>query len=233
MKNRRKNLHTESYIEAVSFIHNNKYEYTKLNYLGMTKEVTITCPKHGDFQSLACSHLYTNVGCSYCKGYRIVRTDLSGIQPPENCRLIPLTEGKYVIVDEEDYDKVKSISWKYLNGRYAANSKEGLMHRLIMNAPKGKLIDHINRDKLDNRKANLRFCTQQQNSFNSAPRKGTSKYKGVSWDKKYNKWVANLMHNSKTIKIGLFDSELLAAEVYDERAKEIFGEFAYLNFKVS
>jgi hypothetical protein len=102
------------------------------------------------------------------------------------------------------------------------------MHRLIMNAPIGYDVDHINHNGLDNRRCNLRVCTRTQNQANSKPRKKSSKYKGVSWSNSENKWRAFIRINGKGKTIGRFDSELDAAEAYNNEAKKCFGEFAYV-----
>ncbi len=105
------------------------------------------------------------------------------------------------------------------------------MHRLIANAPAHLLVDHIDHDGLNNRKANLRLCSIAQNNQNSRPnRNAASKYKGVSWAQSCRKWFARIRPNRKTIYLGLFTDEIEAALAYDRKAKELFGEFAYLNF---
>jgi hypothetical protein len=105
------------------------------------------------------------------------------------------------------------------------------MHRMVVNAPKGLFVDHINHNGLDNRKANLRICTNLQNLRNKRPKTGcTSEYKGVHWCKGRNKFRANIYLNKKAIHLGYFHDEIAAAKAYDEKARELFGEFAYLNF---
>jgi hypothetical protein len=109
-------------------------------------------------------------------------------------------------------------------------------HTLITNPPSGKIVDHINGNSLDNRKLNLRAVTWKQNSMNRAAnrthkgRPTTSPYKGVSWDKRRNRWVSSIGHNYKPIPLGYFRMAEDAARVYDAKAKELFGEFAYQNF---
>ena len=108
-------------------------------------------------------------------------------------------------------------------------------HRLIWLYYYGylpKQIDHINRNPSDNRIENLRECTQSQNCMNSRKkRKGfSSKYKGVCWYKPSKKWQAVIQLNKKQIYLGRFDTKIEAAKVYDEKAIELFGEFAKLNF---
>ena len=105
------------------------------------------------------------------------------------------------------------------------------MHRQIINPSKRKIVDHINRNPLDNRRANLRIVTKSQNNMNRSGRRGTSsKYKGVSWSKTINCWRAMISVNKKGIFLGRFDSETEAAKAYDEAAKKYHGEYAYLNF---
>jgi len=168
------------------------------------------------------------------------KQDFSHITPPEGSRIIPLTRGKYALVDEEDYERVMKHNWYCLvtkDGKeYAVHkSKEYLsMHRVIMGLEKTdkRVIDHIFGETLDNRKSQLRICTIQQNSQNSRSSKGMSKYKGVSWDKPRNKWKAQICPSFKTNTfIGRYDTEIEAARAYDTKAKELHGEFAYLNFK--
>lgn len=93
-------------------------------------------------------------------------------------------------------------------------------------------VDHINKDKLDNRRSNLRICTQKQNGGNASKaktRKFTSKYKGVYFDKERNKWIAKIKRNHRNIWIGRFDTEKEAAKAYNIQARIIFREFAELN----
>ena len=106
------------------------------------------------------------------------------------------------------------------------------MHREIMNAPEGLVVDHINRNGLDNRKVNLRLATAMQNVWNSKRNVNTdsSKYKGVSWDKNKHKWRASIGIDRKTKHLGYFEDEKMAAKAYDKAAKEHRGEFAVLNF---
>ena len=153
------------------------------------------------------------------------------IQPIEY-KLIPLTRGAFAKVDNEDFEKVKDINWSLYGRGYACGNK-AVLHRLIMNNPKGFDVDHINHDKLDNRKFNLRICTRRENNINRKTLSiltKTSLYKGVCWDKSRNKWRANVGYNGKKIHLGRFENELEAAKAYDNKAKELFGEYAYLNF---
>jgi hypothetical protein len=163
-------------------------------------------------------------------------------------RKIPLTQGKYAIVDPERYEELAKYKWYAARCKRefyavravkARRSKTGQkivsMHWVILEPPEGKFIDHINHNGLDNRKANLRFATTQQNSWNKRKQKGncSSKYKGVDWSKSENKWKARITCNDRWIFIGYFDDEKAAAMAYDARAKELFGDYAAPNLPSS
>ena len=154
---------------------------------------------------------------------------------------IKLTRGKYVLVDDEDFEHLNQWKWcaQYDGNFYAARSK-GIgngkqkfirMHRYIMNAPKGKVVDHINHNTLDNRKKNLRIASIGQNLRNQQKikKKASSKYKGVSWDKKSRKWSVRIVYKNKQIYLGAFHSEIEAAKAYNRGAKKYHKEFAFLN----
>lgn len=145
---------------------------------------------------------------------------------------IPLTQGKFALVDDEDYEFLMQWKWHY-TGRVAKRSKcHGVqqMHRLIMNTNNGFEVDHINHDTLDNQKNNLRNVTRKQNCMNKgAEKNSTSKYVGVSWCTKRKKWVSNIMINGIQKNLGRFSCEKKAAIAYNEKAVKLFGEFACLN----
>ncbi|MBN1124206.1 MAG: HNH endonuclease [Sedimentisphaerales bacterium] len=107
------------------------------------------------------------------------------------------------------------------------------MHRLIARPPDGMVVDHIDHNGLNNTRANLRVCTPQQNSRNRRSQSGRSKYKGISYDKRYKRWKARIRFQNKYIHIGTFRDEARAARAYDAKAAELFGEFACLNFPPS
>jgi hypothetical protein len=106
------------------------------------------------------------------------------------------------------------------------------MHREIINAPDDLVVDHINYNGLDNRKANLRLATRRQNSLHviRTINPGSSKYKGVSWNTNKKRWHVQITTNGKTIRLGYFTDEIEAAKAYDQAAKKYHGDFAALNF---
>ena len=154
-----------------------------------------------------------------------------------NIKRIELTQGRFAIVDADDFDMLSRFRWRLLRSgpnRYAINCDDGRivrMHRLILRPPKNLWCDHINGDGLDNRKCNLRVCTPTQNSRNARPRENcTSKYKGVHFSRIKKKWIAKInKSDGRTIHIGSYDFEQDAAIAYDDKAIELFGEFAWLN----
>ena len=152
-------------------------------------------------------------------------------------RRIRLTEGKFAIVDPDDFEKLKNYGWYLSRDFYAyaheetnGKRKTFCMHRKIMNPQDGFIIDHKNRNKLDNRKANLRPVTHSQNSSNKATKPHSSIYKGVSWNKGMKKWKSCIQHLGKYIHLGYFDDEVEAGKAYDQAAKKYHDQFAVLNF---
>lgn len=153
---------------------------------------------------------------------------------------IPLTQGKFALVDNEDFEKVNKYKWCFQTRGYAYRHAPAefysrgcvlYMHRIIMNAPDGIEVDHINGDKLDNRRENLRFANRSQNSRNTPKRKnGTSGFKGVTFVKRLSKWKAQIEIDNRGKYLGVFLDKEDAARAYDEVAKMYFGEFAKLNF---
>ncbi len=156
-------------------------------------------------------------------------------------RLIKLTMGQYTKVDPEDFDFLNQFKWQATRGKssfYAGRMitvngrpRHCSMHRFIMNAPEGMVVDHKNHDGLDNRKANLRISTIAQNNYNSLKGfyKGSSKYRGVSYDKKTKKWRATIYFENKKIHLGMFTDEKDAARAYDAAAIKYYGQFALRN----
>lgn len=148
---------------------------------------------------------------------------------------IKLTQDKTVLVDDYDWELVSQHKWYPRTNnsgvsyaRTSAKSGNLYMHRLIMGAKPEQQVDHINGNGLDNRRENLRLCTNQQNQWNMQKSYGlTSKYKGVYLYK--NRWRARITFQGKTISLGLFSLEEEAAQAYSKAALKYFGEFAYVN----
>lgn len=150
-------------------------------------------------------------------------------------KLIRLSKGKIAKVDDEDYEWLMQWKWSF-DGKYAqryfCETKNMKMHRQIMDAKDGEQVDHINQDKLDNRRANLRLCTDTENKRNSPLRKdNTSGYKGVYFEKSKRKWHTHIAINGKIIYLGLYETAEEGARVYDDAARKYFGEFASPNFR--
>lgn len=139
---------------------------------------------------------------------------------------VPLTNGQFAIVDDEDYEVISNFNWHSISG-YAGTTLR--MHRLILNAPNGSIVDHINGDPLDNRKCNLRICTHAQNQQNTRSRGGSSKYKGVSFNKRRKKWSACFMFEGRYYYCGYWKTEDEAAHAVDKKRGEVCGDFASKN----
>ncbi len=144
-------------------------------------------------------------------------------------KLIPLTKGLFAKVDDEDFESLKVFNWCLHSAGYARRTGNILMHRIIMAAPKGIHIDHINGDKLDNRKVNLRFATRAENSLNKNKYCGEGQYKGVHLFKRTGKYTAYIKYNKKKLHLGYFDTAEKAALAWNKRAIELYGDFAKLN----
>jgi len=156
---------------------------------------------------------------------------------------IALTQGQVALVDDEDFERVMALApWYALwypecqlfkavrNGKENGKPIIILMHRFVLDAPTGKEVDHRNHNTLDNQRENLRICTRSQNMGNV--RKQTdrsSRFKGVSWYKRYQKWHVSICKDYNQQSLGYFTDEENAARAYNKAALEHFGEFAYLN----
>jgi hypothetical protein len=163
-----------------------------------------------------------------CRNYRT-----KAATPKGQVKQIPVGDGLCAYVDAADYEWLSQWTWGLHNG-YASRYKNGklvFMHREIMQPPKGKIVDHENHNKLDNTRTNLRVCTQQENMRNTGKRNGaSSRFRGVSYSRRYGKWRARIWFEGKCTDLGLFTDEVEAARAYDRKAVELFGEFARLNF---
>lgn len=151
---------------------------------------------------------------------------------------IPLTQGKVAVIDFEDFEKVRPYKWQAhrTKTRWYATRTFGKrfvkMHRFLLDAAKGNKVDHRDGDGLNNRRDNLRECSNAENcrAFRKKWSGSTSKFRGVSWHKSSSSWVSQLCFNGKVFHLGCFKHQEDAARAYDKKAKEIFGEFAQPNF---
>jgi hypothetical protein len=155
---------------------------------------------------------------------------------------IPLTQGKYALIDEADYDLVGRVSWYAYRDWHCFYARRNdfvdgenitlLMHRVLLDAKPGEIVDHRNGDGLDNRRCNLQVALRVSNNQNRASNvaKGSSKYKGVSWVKRDEAWQVRIRAHGLQRFVGLFDDEIEAAMAYDEIARKLHGESACVNF---
>ena len=141
---------------------------------------------------------------------------------------IPLTQGKSVSVDQDDYWFLRIFKWHFDNG-YASNKDLGAMHRWLMKPAPGLLVDHIDGDRLNNTRANLRIVTNQQNQSNRRNGYGASKYVGLSWDGKFNRWKVSVTHQGKPHYVGVFRDEIEAVKAYNQKSIELRGDYAGVN----
>ena len=152
---------------------------------------------------------------------------------------IKLTRGQIAIIDQDDYKAISQFKWQAhydpsLGQYYAVDTRwhkekkvyyTARMHREIMNCPNGMEVDHINGNKLDNRKCNLRICTRTQNMHNRKKYKNsTNNYKGVF--RHGEKWRASIMANRKKHYLGVFETEIEAYKAYQVASKKYHGEFS-------
>lgn len=145
---------------------------------------------------------------------------------------IQLTQNRIALVSNEDYEYLNQFPWCVAGPGYPQTGQLGkkYMHQVIMNPSKGFTVDHIDGNKFNNQRNNLRVCTSFQNSKNHLIHKAnTSGYKGVSWMKNKKRWRAYIKLNYKQIWLGLFDTREEAAKAYNQAALKYFGEFARLN----
>lgn len=162
--------------------------------------------------------------------------------PVENSStyMIPLTQGKFAIVDAIDYERISTFKWyaaKEGKTWYAQRMNEQhsteKMHRVIIDINDPLLqVDHRDRNGLNNQRSNLRIATRTQNKANMPKRADgvSSPYKGVSWNKNKRKWCSSIGVNRVRIHLGTFTDEIAAALAYDAAALKFFGEFSFLNF---
>lgn len=149
-----------------------------------------------------------------------------------------LSNGKKVLVDAEDYEKVIAIDWKYQlhKGKEYVRVQRWVegknvttyLHSFLMN---GRMVDHINGNGLDCRKQNMRVCSKKQNNMNrSKAKNNTSGYKGAYWRKDRSTWQSRISVEGKNVHLGYFPNSEDAARAYDKAARSYYGEFGKLNF---
>jgi hypothetical protein len=148
---------------------------------------------------------------------------------------IPLTRGAFALVDDADYSWLSQWRWRLNSHGYAIRSitvedheVHFSMHRVIMNARRGQFVDHIDHNRLNNTRANLRFVTRQQNMrYRRRFHNSSTSFKGVTF--MHGKWHVRIGLDGANIHLGFFDDLKTAAQVYDAAAKRLFGEFALPN----
>lgn len=150
-------------------------------------------------------------------------------------------KGQYALVDDSDFEWLSRWNWTLVGSGYPFRKgrkcegyfyrKTIYLHRQVLNIRESSLVcDHINHDKLDSRRSNLRICTHTQNQYNrNLNRSSLSGYKGVSWKKEIRRWRAVISVNNKSIHIGYFKTKEHAALAYNDAAKKYGGEFVLLN----
>ena len=176
-------------------------------------------------------------------GFRTTIFVDDGISTPENPGMIYTRAGHLFLIDAEDWPRISGFKWSVSsdgrNSRYVSTRIKGkkiYLHRVLLEAPHDQKVDHRNQHPLDNRKANLRLATHQQNMFNCGKRstyKGkptASTFKGVTWDKSCGRYRARIKKNGIYYYLGHFIDERSGAIAYDHAALEMFGEFAQTNF---
>lgn len=160
-------------------------------------------------------------------------------------REIELSKGFKARVSDQDFSRLNKYSWfvwipsKSPHLIYAVRkitkpdgrTTKVLMHRQILCASGSLEVDHKDRDTLNNQRGNLRFATASQNQANSRQHRdaGSSRFKGVTWHRGSGKWQASVQCQKQRFYVGYFSDENLAAEAYNKKAKELFGEYARLN----
>jgi len=165
-----------------------------------------------------------------CRNYRPKPVEPTG----DGVRWIPLTDGSYAYVDAADYEWLRQWNWHLCSSGYAARREKSrliLMHREIMQPPKGMVTDHIDGNKVNNCRFNLRVCTRRENMHNKRKNGGAvSRFKGVGYNRRSRKWYARIRFRGEDVWLGYFTEEAEAARAYDRKAVELFGEYARLNF---
>ena len=236
-------LTNTEFITKAILIHGDKYDYSKVEYVNCQTKVCIICPEHGEFWQTPSNHL-RNRGCNECGLLQRKRTRddrSSKLRSHSETKFntdgtvsIPLPRSGYFLIDAEDYCRVIKHKWRKIKSGYIVSNitlnTNTYLHRYLLEAGVGEVVDHINQIKSDNRRVNLRKCTVGENMRNRLSNRGASKYKGVWWSKQKSKWVSEIRVDNKKFHLGSFSDEEEAARAYDEAAKKYHKDFARLNF---
>lgn len=183
--------------------------------------------KNGKIKSCGC--LTNQLYAETIKERKLLKTSTNNFVLLDNYYIGYTSNGDIFYFDKEDYEKISKISWcvnsnGYLCGR--CDGKDVLFHKFILESK--EIIDHINHNKLDNRKENLRIVSKSQNGMNSRIYKNnTSGHKGISYIKDYNKWMAYIMINGKLINLGYYDNKNDAIKNRESAEIQYFGEYNY------
>lgn len=154
---------------------------------------------------------------------------------------ILLTQGRVALVDDDMLAFLMRWKWHCIDGYAVRGTRRGpkyrnvFLHQVVAymlygEIPDGYFVDHVNGDRLVCTSANIRLATRQENGRNMKPMAHSSQYKGVYWKKSLGRWGAQICVNRKHIYLGYHEDERSAAELYDAKARELFGEFARTNF---
>ena len=198
----------------------------------------VICSASADCPGRPCG-VYVGGYCrNFCPRPGVVCEPLGGrVDADEKVCKIPLSQGLFALVDPEDYEELSRYKWSVMRSdgtfyaiRRGPDGKGILMHRVIMKTPPGMVVDHIYGDGLDNRKRHMRNGTKAQNSYNHRPPCGGTSFKGVKYVALTGKYKATVGYKRKPIRVGEFDDPVEAAKARDRVARELHGEFAYLNF---
>jgi hypothetical protein len=174
-----------------------------------------------DSRTKSCGCLHREIVSQQSK--KLLRKIWEPIEIDEHTYGVPLSKGLLSLIDKEDFDKIKNYGW------YARFDRVGKTYYAVTRTHGTNIIMHrTDHNGLNNRKSNIRICTQSQNCMNKKVQSNnTSGYRGVSFHKKKNKYQATIMDNRKQIYLGAFNTAIEASEAYQAAAKKLFGEFYY------